>query len=110
MKVHRNYWPWGECVTFILYGGAAIFRLSFTKEQPNIAYLSDVSVVERERRKGYGRKMLNKAIENARKRKCESVRLIAYPGDFVVDWYKRNGFVESGAMFIDGGIELEKKL
>lgn len=110
MKLHHNKWPWGTTETYIAFDGAGIFRLSIMNNEPDVIFLSDVSVQKRHRGKGYARSMLRIAIHRAEQTECKKMRLYAYPGDFVIDWYKRNGFVETGNTQYDGAVEMEKTL
>ena len=79
------------------------------------AVLSGLSVVDSKRKSGYGRALVAAAEDLARKEGAKMMILWADKNEWVLDWYKRLGYVESdyprepedGAESLQ---ELEKKL
>ena len=79
------------------------------------AVLSGLSVVDSKRKSGYGRALVAAAEDLARKEGAKMMILWADKNDWVIDWYKRLGYVESDypRELEDGDEnlqELEKKL
>lgn len=73
-------------------GGEGICFVSIDKIEKSCAYIYDLSVEEKHRRKGYGNKLLKEAENVARNLGADIVSLLAEKDKFTVDWYKRKGY------------------
>lgn len=56
------------------------------------AMIYRLSVEEKHRRNGYGRRLLNEAENEARRLGANVVSLAAKKGSFMLDWYQRSGY------------------
>ena len=90
--IHENLWWWGKSYYIITNDGKAMVGLSINDEHPEAGYVHSLIVLESERQKGIGTKMLEKAESIARNLNLEQIYLQARKGTFVVDWYRRHGF------------------
>ncbi len=90
--IHENLWWWGKSYYIITNDGKAMVGLSINDEHPEAGYVHSLIVLESERQKGIGTKMLEKAESIARDLNLEQIYLQARKGTFVVDWYRRHGF------------------
>ena len=90
--IHENLWWWGKSYYIIPNDGKAMVGLSINDEHPEAGYVHSLIVLESERQKGIGTKMLEKAESIARDLNLEQIYLQARKGTFVVDWYRRHGF------------------
>lgn len=90
--IHENLWWWGKSYYIITNDGKAMVGLSINDEHPEAGYVHSLIVLESERQKGIGTKMLEKAESIAMDLNLEQIYLQARKGTFVVDWYRRHGF------------------
>ena len=90
--IHKNEWQWGKTFTIVRENGRAIVGLSISEDEPELGYINGLSVVGTIRRLGKGTRMLNDAIELAKKNGCKYAYLHCDKDSFVFDWYKRLGF------------------
>lgn len=82
-----------ESYTLIMTsGGEGTCFVSIDKIEKSCAYIYDVSVEEKHRKKGYGNKLLEEAENVARNLGANVVSLLAEKDKFTVDWYKRKGY------------------
>ena len=103
--IHRNKWPWGRKDTIVMANGCALCQLSIENDNPAVAHLSDVIVWEPARGRGLGNDLLRKAKEHAREMGAKMLCLWADPEQWVVDWYKRHGFMQQ-CVYDDGMVGL----
>jgi len=105
MVIHVNQWPWGRKDTIVIANGYALCELSIEKNNPSVAYLSDVIVLQLARGRGYGNQLLDLAKKHAREMGAKMLCLWADPEQWVVDWYKRHGFIQQ-CVYDDGMVGL----
>jgi len=89
---HRNNWPWGRSTIINTHNGAATVKVSIDRYEPNCADITSLSVVPKERHKGYGRELLQLAEQEARNMGAGIVWLTAVDGEFTLGWYQREGY------------------
>ena len=95
--IHKNDWFWGTTYTFIFSSGKSIIKLTTENDVPGIGVLSGFSVLPCYTGKGLGKLTLEFTISYARGLGLESLEISVerLPGnEWIVDWYKRIGFVE----------------
>ena len=107
--IHSNIWSWGRKDTIILADGQAFCQLSIQNDFPSVAYLTDVVVYKKARRCGLGNVLLRIAIQQAKEMGANTLCLYSVPDRWVVEWYKRNGFVEYD-VYTDGTIGMALNL
>lgn len=105
--VHENNWHWGREYAIIIDGGIGFCRVAIENEMPTVAYLLTVSIVEPERRKGNGTKLVEYAKKQAKRAGAKTLYLWCVPE--LVEWYGRRGFVEAMRETANGmvGMSLE---
>lgn len=103
-------WWWGDSVNFVKNDGTAIVCVKFDKESfPKTGYICNLSVIERERKKGVGNDMMQYAIEECRNRNMTFARLhVDAKNIWLREWYERLGFKELSRD--ENEIELIKEL
>lgn len=62
-------------------------------DEPEILYLSNIHVVENQRKNGLGNNLLNSLQEICKTTGCKQI-MLSCNKSFVYGWYKRNGFVD----------------
>ena len=95
--IHKNDWFWGTTYTFIFGSGKSIIKLTTENDVPGIGVLSGFSVLPCYTGKGLGKQTLEFTVSYARGLGLESLEISVerLPGnEWIVDWYKRIGFVE----------------
>lgn len=95
--IHKNDWFWGTTYTFIFGSGKSIIKLTTENDVPGIGILSGLSVLPCYTGKGLGKQTLEFTISYARGLGLESLEISAEKlpeNEWIVDWYKRLGFVE----------------
>lgn len=107
--IHKNIWHWGQKITIVIASGRALCCVSVENDDLSVAYLHDLIVHTSIRRRGYGRRLLTLGERRARLMNCKKLVLWADPTEWMIEWYKRNGFVENG-LRSDGLVNLEKNL
>lgn len=107
--IHKNIWHWGQQITIVIASGRALCFVSVENDDLAVAYLHNLIVHTSIRRRGYGRRLLILGERRARLMGCKKLVLWADPNDWMIEWYKRNGFVEIGERS-DGLVNLEKDL
>lgn len=103
--IHRNIWRWGRKDTIVIADGRALCQLSVEDENPAVAHLSDVIVLESARGYGLGNDLLEAAKEHAREMGAKMLCLWADPEQWMVEWYKRHGFKQQ-CVYDDGMVGL----
>lgn len=103
--IHKNIWHWGRGDIIVIANGCGLCTVSVEDDNPNVAYLSGVSVCESSRRMGLGNELLKLSKQHAREMGAKMLRLWADPEQWVVDWYKRHGFTQQ-CVFDDGMVGL----
>lgn len=83
---------WGNTKT-IIKDQVGMVSISFYNESPDIAYIHDLVVIPPQRRKGYGRQLVDKAIEYIESKKASCINLRAdIRFAWLVDFYRGLGF------------------
>lgn len=106
---HTNVWRWGRKDTIVIADGRALCQLSIETDNPAVAHLSDLIVYESARGYGLGDDLLRMAKEHAREMGAKVLFLLADPEQWMIDWYKRKGFVEN-MLYPDGMVGLTFEL
>lgn len=99
--IHRNIWRWGRGDIIVIADGRGLCTVSVEDENPAVAYLSDVSVCESSLRMGLGNELLELSKEHAREMGAKLLWLWADSEQWMVEWYKRHGFIQQ-YVFDDG--------
>lgn len=93
--IHFNKWWWGFSEHWIFGGGKGIVKVQCDNDQPNVMFISELSVLESDRRKGIGSEILDTCEQNA---KCKGKRILQLSVENdnhnLISWYKSKGFVE----------------
>ncbi|MBS3116718.1 GNAT family N-acetyltransferase [Candidatus Woesearchaeota archaeon] len=77
-----------------------IMKNELHKQPSLIGYLEDIYVGEKYRQKGYGKKIIQTLIEEARKQSCYKVILTSrYGREKLHRWYEKFGFKDHGKEF-----------
>ena len=90
--IHENLWWWGKSFTIIVNGGKGSVVLRIENERPDAGDICSLIVLEEERQKGMGTKLMKMVEELAKKQGCEQVYLGAAKGTFLIPWYRKLGF------------------
>ena len=90
--IHENLWWWGKSFTIIVNGGKGSVVLRIENERPDAGGICSLIVLEEERQKGMGAKLMKMVEELAKKQGCEQVYLTAAKGTFLIPWYRKLGF------------------
>ena len=107
--IHKNIWHWGRTDTIVIADSRALCQLSVETDNPAVAHLSDLIVYESARGYGLGNDLLSMAKEHAREMGAKVLFLLADPEQWMIDWYKRKGFVEY-MLYPDGMVGLTFEL
>lgn len=107
---HINRWFWGESVDIVKDDGTAIVCVKFdNKTFPKAGYICDLSVLETERRKGLGTKLMRYALMSCKDNGMTFARLhVGIKNVWLKEWYERLGFKELSRD--ENEIELIKEL
>lgn len=90
--IHENLWWWGKSFTIIVNSGKGSVVLRIENERPDAGGICSLIVLEEERQKGMGTKLMKMVEELAKKQGCEQVYLGAAKGTFLIPWYRKLGF------------------
>lgn len=90
--IHENLWWWGKSFTIIVNGGKGSVVLRIENDRPDAGGICSLIVLEEERQKGMGTKLMKMVEELAKKQGCEQVYLGAAKGTFLIPWYRKLGF------------------
>jgi len=98
--IHENKWLWGKSQIIITSDAYGLVNVSyenemFTEEGGYAAVLSGLIVHPTKRHSGYGRALVQKAESVAKENGAKLMILWADKNDWVINWYKRLGYVES---------------
>lgn len=93
---HINRWFWGESVDIVRCDGTAIVCVKFDEKSfPKTGYICDLSVLETERKKGIGDKMMRYALMSCSDNRMTFARLHVDANNiWLREWYERLGFKE----------------
>ena len=107
---HTNTWWWGTSVDIVKDNGTAIVCVKFDEKTfPKAGYICDLSVIKSERKKGFGRVMMQYAICTCRNNNMTFARLhVDAKNDWLREWYERLGFKELSRD--DNEIEMVREL
>lgn len=94
MITHENEWPWGKSVTFVECGGKALVNMSFEKNDPGVCYISGLSVVPSERKKGWAASLMADCFSYCEKRNIFRIDLNSVQEDWLIDFYHSLGFAD----------------
>lgn len=90
--IHENLWWWGKSFTIIVEGGKGSVVLRIENERPDAGGICSLIVLEEERQKGMGTKLMKMVEELAKKQGCEQIYLCAAKGTFLIPWYRKLEF------------------
>ena len=93
---HINTWWWGHSVAIVKDNGTAMICVKFDKKtSPKTGYICDLSVLQTERRKGLGTKMIKYALMSCKDNGMTFARLyVDAKNVWLKEWYERLGFKE----------------
>ena len=93
---HTNQWHWGRSVDIVKDDGTAIVCVKFDEKTfPKAGYICDLSVLESERKKGLGDKMMKYALMSCADHRMTFARLhVDAKNIWLKEWYERLGFKE----------------
>lgn len=89
---HDNTWIWGHSTIAITNDGCGTVTVQFYNDEPNVAYLTSLSVHESKRKCGYGTKLVKEAEKIAKEYNATRIILSADKKSWVFDWYVRLGY------------------
>ena len=94
VKFNSVLQKWDEYETLFVFSddGRVSCRLSFYKDTPQDAIISDLYVHESIRKQGCATAILNWCIECSKDRGCNSLFIRSDNDDWVRKWYKKLGF------------------
>lgn len=90
---HHNSWPWGKTIKIIKSDGSAIVEMSFDDSQPGVCYISGLSVIESQRRKGIAKHLLFACESYCQEHDIFRIDLNSVMTDWVQDFYKKCGYI-----------------
>ena len=93
---HINRWFWGESVDIVKDDGIAIVCVKFDEKTfPKAGYICNLSVLDSERKKGLGDKMMKYALMSCDDHRMTFARLhVDAKNIWLKEWYERLGFKE----------------
>ena len=93
---HVCSWWWGHSVDIVKDDGTAIVCVKFDEKSfPKAGYICDLSVLESERKKGIGNKMMKYALFCCEDHNMTFARLhVDAKNIWLREWYERLGFKE----------------
>jgi len=93
---HTNTWWWGKSIDIVKDDGTAIVCVKFDKKYfPRTGSIYGLSVLEPERRKGLGEKMIKYALMCCAGHYMKFARLyVDAKNIWLREWYERLGFKE----------------
>ena len=93
---HINRWWWGESVDIVKDDGTATICVKFDEKTfPKAGCICDLSVLESERKKGLGDKMMKYALMSCTDHRMTFARLyVDAKNIWLREWYERLGFKE----------------
>lgn len=101
--VHEETNPWGISKTILIEGGAGKVCASMDNDFPRVVYISDLSVIPSRRRQGLGKILLREAMRAfIGEQDFDKYKLHANVNGIARDWYRREGFVETGETRFNG--------
>ena len=90
---HRNAAWWGDSTVIVIDGGNALVKVSRDKRlPPDCAYISDLMVLNSERDKRLGNRLLKLAEEEAVYMGANHAMLDCDSTGFIPEWYKRHRY------------------
>lgn len=90
---HHNIWPWGKTIKIIKSDGCAFVEMSFEDNQPGVCYLSGLSVIESQRRKGIAKHLMLACESYCREQGIFRIDLNSVLTDWIQDFYKKCGYI-----------------
>ena len=107
---HVNWWYWGRSVDIVKDDGTAIVCVKFDEKTfPKTGCIYGLSVLESERKKGLGQKMMGYALVCCEAEGMTFARLyVDAKNIWLKEWYERLGFKELSRD--ENEIELIKEL
>lgn len=90
---HHNSWPWGKSVKVIKSDGSAIVEMFFEDDNPGICFLTGLSVIEPQRRKGIAKHLMFACESYCREKGIFRIDLNSVRIDWVQDFYKKCGYI-----------------
>lgn len=94
LKFNSVLQKWDDYETFFVFrdDGQVSCRLSFYKDTPQDAVISDLYVHESIRKQGCATAIINWCIKYSKDRGCKSLFIRSDNDDWIRQWYKRLGF------------------
>lgn len=92
MKEEFIYHKAEDYMLIMTSGGEGVCSVSIDENIKSCAYIYNISVEEKYRKKGYGNRLLKEAENVAQNLGADVVSLAAEKDKFTADWYKRKGY------------------
>ncbi len=96
---HENTWPWGRSTIIITNDACGTVTVQFSQSFPDEGFITSLSVHKSKRNKGYGNMLLAEAEKYALENGVTQTALRCDPNSWVIEWYKRHGYVLEGFTF-----------
>jgi len=94
ITIHNNKWYWGNSQYIIIDNGCGMITTQYLDDEPNICWISTLSVVEYKRKQGIGTRLIKLARMCAKDNDCTTLMLRAEKNvEWLINWYKKLGFV-----------------
>ena len=93
---HRNTPAYGGTTTIITEDASAYVMITVFNGKEDIAVIHDLVVLKDRRGEGLGSRILEEAVEEAKRMGADVVRLSVEQKSWLEEWYKRHGFQETG--------------
>ena len=103
---HRNKWYWGTDVYLVKTDGMGFVAVAL---EPGFAYIHNLCVHRRARRRGIGRALMEAAFLLAEREGYDLVRLTTDGPAWLGEWYEHLGFQKTGRK-VDGLVEYERSI
>lgn len=102
--VHSNDWPWGKSMMVISSRAEACVQLSFEDSNPGVCFLSGLSVLPEQRRRGFATEIIGVCEQICEQMGVFRIDLNSVLTDYVQEFYKRLGYLpikeENGLMMM----------
>lgn len=92
MIEHKIINDWGDHYIFMEEHGIETCSIYLYNDSPNKAYICSLNIIEKERKKGRGTKLLNLIFEKCKELGITYCYLDCLKNNWVYNWYKKLGF------------------
>ena len=91
---HHNTWPWGKTVRIIKSDGSATVEMSFDDNNPGVCFLSGLSVIAPQRKKGIAKQLMLACESYCKEQGIFRIDLSSVLTDWVIDFYEKCGYTK----------------